>query len=216
METTNKKIAVLSIINKINNNYEGFSITDCFDRVYLYKKDFIPQYFNDKIIFISAKSFQQNHIILSKLIRNYTINLIKSEKEILCIGGESYIYGLCNDKTEIIYHYTNNINIYKDCEYNNKFYRKEIKNNYIDYNNKNLAIIPNIRVCLINLSTLTRNLINILNNNIYEKIIIISCHHDDFWKKIKNLTNYKLNKREYFICYILGYFITVNIFIKIK
>ena len=92
METTNKKIAVLSIINKINNNYEGFSITDCFDRVYLYKKDFIPQYFNDKIIFISAKSFQQNHIILSKLIRNYTINLIKSEKEILCIGGESYKY----------------------------------------------------------------------------------------------------------------------------
>ena len=69
-------------------------------------------------------------------------------------------------------------------------------------------------VCLINLSKLSKGLLNILNKNNYEKIIIISCHHDDFWNKINILKNYIIKNRRYFICEKLKYFITVSVFIK--
>ena len=214
MQVTNIKMVILSILNNIKNDYKGFSITDCFDRVYLYEKDYLPQEFNNKIVFISGNSFQQNHRILSKSIRKFVNSLIENEILLLCIGGESYIYGITNKYIKKIYHYTNSRYIYNDCEYNNKFYKKDLENNHIDYNDDKLIIVSDINVCLINLSNLTKNLINKLDKNNYKKIIIISCHHEDFWKKIKNFKNYKLKKRKYFICDKIRYFITVNIFYK--
>ena len=57
-------------------------------------------------------------------------------------------------------------------------------------------------------------IIEVLNNSNINKLIIINCHHNDFWKKIQKLNNYSLIQREKFICYGMNYFITVNIFIR--
>ena len=215
---TNIHIAVLDIQKSTPIYYNRLIISDCYGRIYKNLEKNIPQKFNNNLVFISANSFQQNHIILGKLLRKYIFEIIIKNKisEILCIGGESYLYGLTYDKIKIIYHYTNNIHIYNDCNNNNKFYKKNIVNNLIDYNDKNLNLIynPNIKFCLLNLSNLSINLLKKINNNKYDNIIIISCHHEDFWKKIKLLTNYKIKKREHFICEKLKYFLTVNIFIK--
>ena len=193
----------------IDNNGNKQCI-DCFDRIHTHNKKFIPQIFNSNYIFISIDSFQQNHIILGVYIRRYVDSLINN-KEITCIGGESYIYGLI--KCDKIYHYTNNKSIYDDCEYNNKFYKKNIINNIItNYNDFNYDIYTNI--CLINISKLTLSLLTSLINQNINKIIIINCNHKDFWNKIKILLiNYKLIRKK-FICYKLKYFITVNVFIK--
>ena len=53
-----------------------------------------------------------------------------------------------------------------------------------------------------------------INNSSSNRLIIINCHHQDFWKKIKLLTNYKLIIRKKFIDYRSNYFITVNVFIR--
>lgn len=179
---------------------------DCFNRIYDYDKLYIPQLFNNNYIFISMNSFQQNHYKLRNEIRKYVLTLI-NENNISCIGGESYIYGLL--KCQNINHYTNSEYIYNDCHFNNKFYKKNINNNLINYN-KNI-FIELTDICIINISNLTNNIINAVTK--FNKIIIISCHHDNFWKKRKILNNFTLN-RKYFICNKLNYFITVNIFIK--
>jgi hypothetical protein len=46
-------------------------------------------------------------------------------------------------------------------------------------------------------------------------LIIINCNQKDFWKKRKLLSNYRLVKRKKFICWKIGYFITINIFVPI-
>lgn len=53
------------------------------------------------------------------------------------------------------------------------------------------------------------NLLNQINTRYYKYIIIINCHHDDFWKKIKLLTNFKIINRKQFI--VSNYFITVTL-----
>ena len=53
-----------------------------------------------------------------------------------------------------------------------------------------------------------------LNNSSSNRLIIINCHHHDFWKKIKLLSNYKLIIRKKFVDYDSKYFITVNILIR--
>lgn len=196
------------IQNKINYTFNGFVIMDCFDRLYFNKSKYIPQYFNNNIVFISTDSFQQSHYILSKQIRKYIINKLNNN-QITCIGGESYLYGLTTN-TNIIHFYTNSQSIYDDSNYNNIIYRKQLFNNLIDYNKIDSIIESDI--CIINLSTLNNNLLNKFSKT--KIIIIISCHHNDFWKKTKLLNNYYLESREYFICDKLKYFITVNIFKK--
>jgi hypothetical protein len=199
----------------INNNYRGFICTDYNNNIIIdqYKK-YIAQNFNDNIIFISAQSFQQNHIKLAPQIRKYVLKLLINcsiIENIVCIGGESYIYGLISN-IDNIYHYTNSNSIFEDCKFNNKFYRKNIINNLIDYNN--IDILPNNKdICLINLSQLNINLIKLINNNKYKKLIIINCNSDDFWKKIILLKNYKLVCRKKFICFKIKYFITITFFI---
>ena len=84
-------------------------------------------------------------------------------------------------------------------------------NNYLT-NKDNANNANNYDLCIINLSSLNINLLHKINLLINKVIIIISCHHDDFWKRIKILNNFKLMKRQQFVCPILHYFITVNIF----
>jgi glutaredoxin-related protein len=236
---------------KKNSNFNGLIIVDCFGKVHTDYKNYIPQNFNNNIVFISAKSFQQNHIILSKQIRKYVANKIINCNlqnrlqsrllcsNLLCIGGESYLYGLTNPflrNNGKILNLTNNIYIYNDIIYNKFIYskNKNIISFLIDYNNLNInENYNNLNVnlqssnlhndynlndystCIINISTLNYNLITNINKlSKLNIIIIISCHHDDFWKKIKLLTNYNLLSRKKFICYKLKYFLTVNIFIR--
>jgi putative papain-like cysteine peptidase DUF1796 len=79
----------------------------------------------------------------------------------------------------------------------------------IDYNN--FTNINNGDIIIINIAKLNINVMNVINKRFYKKIIIINCHHNDFWKKIKLLTNYKLINRIKFITKFN--FITVNILI---
>lgn len=163
---------------------------------------YIPQYFNGKIVFQSYNSFQQNNLKLSKQIRKYVKTNIKTEL-IQCFGGESYLYS--DNKNSICY--TNSESIYDDVKYNGY---KNIK--LIDYNKNELTFTYDD--IILNLSKLNQNLMKQINESKSNRIIIINCHHKDFWKKIKLLTNFQLMIRKQFIDYKLNYFITVNIFLR--
>ena len=162
---------------------------------------YIPQEFNNKLCFISYNSFQQNYLPISKPLRKYVLSLIN--EPITAIGGESYLF---SDSSESNF-YTNNQNILLDAKFNNC---KSAK--LIDYNIGNIDNKTNTLV--INLSKLNSNLLTKINLQNFNKIIIINCKHDDFWKKMKILTTYKLLSRKKFVSYKLHYFITVNVFVK--
>ena len=161
--------------------------------------------FNNINVFISKQSFKQNKII-KKDIRFNVSEYIKYDN-IVCIGGESYLFGLTNNIVTNITHYTNSIYIYNDAEKNNKIYKKSFKNNIINYNS--FTDIINRDILIINIAKLNINLLNVINKRFYKKIIIINCHHIEFWKRIKLLTNYKLILRKQYISKL--YFVTVNI-----
>jgi hypothetical protein len=178
--------------------------------------------FNKQIVFISNNSFKQRQEV-AKDIRKYVNENIKFDN-ITTIGGEAYIFGLTNNNVKNIINYTNSKSIYNDVDFNNTFYGKIKENNLIDYNKCNE--IKTSDLLIINLAKLNQNLMKIINSNDYKEIIIINCHHDDFWKKIKLLDRYKLISRKHFItsktnlkdsqeCSATHMFITVNIFIKI-
>ena len=176
---------------------------------------YIHQKFNDSDVFISAQSFQQNNLVLGSQIRKYVSSLISDLSELVCIGGESYLYGL-TQQIPMVHAYTNSLHIYSDMLFNEAFYKKQTNTNAVlcDYNKlKNLL---QSETCLINLSNLNVNLLKVVNMTDYNKIIIINCHHEDFWKKIKILSNYKIRKRKQFVSYILRYFITVTVLEKNK
>jgi hypothetical protein len=177
--------------------------------------------FNKQIVFISNNSFKQRQEV-AKDIRKYVNKLIKYDN-ITTIGGEAYLIGLTNQVVRDVINYTNSESIYNDTYFNNKFYGK-IKDNYlIDYNK--CTEIKTSDLLIINLAKLNQNLMKILNTNDYKEIIIINCHHGDFWKKIKLLNRYKLISRKQFTtsninlkysqeCSSTHIFITVNVFIK--
>ncbi len=163
--------------------------------------------FNNCSIFMSTFSFKQNKEI-SKELRIYVKSLLTEQiKYLVCIGGESYLFGLCSDNIYKIFHYTNSSLIYDDANYNNYFYKKKIENNLIDYNTfKN---IKNGNVLILNLAKLNLNILYTINKRYYKYIIIINCHHNEFWNRIKYLTNYKLKIRKQFVT--SNHFITVNL-----
>lgn len=165
--------------------------------------------FNNKHVFVSDNSFKQKEDV-AKEIRKYVNESIKFDN-IISIGGEAYIFGLTNNKIKNIINYTNSKNIYNDVGFNNSFYGKIKENHLIDYNK--CTEIKTSDLLIINLAKLNQNLMKIINSNDYKEIIIINCHHDDFWKKIKLLNRYKLISRKQFTTSHM--FITVNIFIKI-
>ena len=181
------------------------------------KISIIPSYnFNNQIVYISNESFKQNKS-LAKIIRIYINEHINLHKvlNITTIGGEAYLFGLTNNNIKNIINYTNSKSIYNDANFNNKFYKKINENNLIDYNICNQ--IKTSDLLIINLAKLNQNLMNIINNCRFKEIIIINCHHNDFWKKIKLLKSYKLISRKQFITNKKNnkelYFITVNVFI---
>lgn len=198
------------------NNYRGFIMCDA-NGVIITNPNikYVHQKINGSDVFISAQSFQQNNKQLGNQIRKYVSKLIIGLPEVVCIGGESYLYGL----TQLIpnvHTYTNSQSIYSDAEFNSKFYSKSTKlvAKLCDYNN--LTQLVHTNTCLINLSNLNAHLLKIANMTDYNQIIIINCHHEDFWKKIKLLDNYKIHSRKQFVSDELGYFITVSILKKNK
>lgn len=179
------------------------------------KLSIIPSYiFNNQVVFISDNSFKQNKSV-AKDIRKY-VNENINYKNITTIGGESYLIGLTNNKIINVINYTNSKIIYDDANFNNKFYKKINENNLIDYNN--CIKIKTSDLLIINLAKLNQNLIKIINNCNFYQIIIINCHHSDFWKKIKLLSSYNLISRKQFITNnsqeysVTHNFITVNLF----
>lgn len=164
--------------------------------------------FNNHFVFISDKSFKQNKIVEKELRFDVKLELLNNNyNNIVSIGGEAYLFGLTNDDIGRVINYTNSKYIYNDAYQNNKYFDKYLQNNLIDYNTT--SDIKSGNILIINLSKLNINLLNIINNNIYNKIIIINCHHNEFWDRIKLLNNYKLTKRKQYIAN--NYFITVNI-----
>ena len=198
-----------------NSTFEGLIIRNNFGNIYSDNQPFIPHEFNGEIVFISAKSFIQNNYRLGNSIRKYVNQYLCNVSSIVCFGGESYLYALTNNKIKHICHYTNNHSIFTDFNYNIKFITKRFSNIFNDRINYNkLFFVPNYECCILNLSKLNVHIIKQINKTNFNKIIIINCHHDDFWKKIKGLSNYKLIIREKFICNDLKYFITVNVFYR--
>ena len=212
----------ISKLNPIKKEFVSFELQKCdnIDAVLDYtdriryinlNKTRIPQLFDDNVVFISYDSFQQNHKILSKQIRKYILSLIECNN-IVCIGGESYLYGMVSNNIINIIHYTNSKSIYNDCKFNNTIFNKKLINNYTNYNICNLQKGDN-QQCIINLANLNSNLMKNINDIAkYNTLIIINCHHHDFWKKIKLLSNYTLITRKKYICYKIRYFITVTVF----
>jgi hypothetical protein len=91
--------------------------------------------FNNNNVFISNNSFKQNKIIKKDL--RFDVNSYINFSNLVCIGGESYLFGLTNNIVTYINHYTNSIHIYNDAIKNNKIYRKNLNNNNINYNTFN-------------------------------------------------------------------------------
>lgn len=168
--------------------------------------------FLNELVFISENSFKQN-IYVAKKLRLYVSSLL-IKKNLTTLGGEAYLIGLVNKNVEKIINYTNSKSILFDANFNNKFYRKIKQNLLIDYNTIDY-LECNLQM-LINLPNLNVNLMNIINKiSTVNEIIIINCHQQNFWKRIKLLNNYKLISRKYFIDGIKGCFITVNILRRI-
>jgi hypothetical protein len=188
-------------INSLMKDIKGNKILDYAWRTRTDEK-YIPQEFNGRIVFQSFDSFQQNNKRIGERIRKYVSLQIRS-KTINSIGGESYLY----DITKNGKFYSNSKSIHQDSLYNQ--YNDA---NFIDYNIDKINILSFDTV--INLTRLNINIMKQINNSSSNRLIIINCHHQDFWKKIKLLTNYKLIIRKKFIDYRSNYFITVNVFIR--
>ena len=214
-------------------------IPQVFPKYYFYNYD-LPIY-EEVIVFRSFNSFQQNYKSLGHKIRKYVFYILytytlgarlckktdslkvaarpesssredredreESSTMINSIGGESYLFGSKNNTV----FYTNSYNNYSDAIQNN--YNKE-NINYVDYNSCQLILKHDFTV--INLSSLNSSLlkqINTISENILTtKLIIINCHHTDFWKKIKLLSNFTLITRKQFCN--KNNFITVNFLVR--
>jgi hypothetical protein len=184
-----------------HNHFKGDIALDYRNRVRIHNS-LIPFLLNKKIIFKYLDTFQQNNSYLSNKIRKYVF--LNIDNNVMCIGGESYIYGIECDN--FIY-YSNCEKLCFESDYNSNSKSIYIKD-YNKLDKKQFKII--YPIVIINLSKLNKELLLLLNSFEIHKIIIINCHHKDFWKKIKYLDKFKLTNREKFIG--KEYFITVNIF----
>lgn len=193
---------LINYIHPLLRKENGLVMLDYRNRVR--KKGNIPILINKKIYLININSFIQNNIYLSKKIRSFVFKNTSANK-IIGIGGESYIYLKSTD-----YFYSNSKVILENVFLNKSVLEKN--NKLINYNNFNENL--SAEQIIINLSKLNKYLMEKINNSNIKNIIIISCHHNDFWKKIKILTKYKIIVRKQFIDFNKKYFITVNILIK--
>lgn len=194
------------IINPIIRDFKQLVMLDYRNRPRF--SNIIPVYHYNTIFFVNINSFIQNNSILANNIRKDVYSLLQTSKKILSIGGESYMYTI-NMNCNFI---TNNKMIFNDFMINKKIKKSNIKGYIVDYNK--YKINDSYDTILLNLSKLNYNIITQLNNKNIKKIIIISCHHNDFWKKTKNLTKFKLSKRIKYLDKKSKYFITVNLFLS--
>lgn len=197
-----------SLLHPLIRNKKGLIILDY--RLRVQDKNIIPIKFINNIIFVNKKSFIQNNIILGNKIRKYVLQNINQNNKLICIGGESYNYLFF---VNLGIFYTNSDIILTDFYYNKKIYNKNLIGEIIDYNKINKSF--DCETIILNLSKLNINLIKKINNCNLKKIIIINCHHNDFWKKIIYFNNFKLIDRKRFIDEKIGYYISVNI-LKLK
>lgn len=189
------------------NNYIGNISLDYKNNIRIDKK-LIPFLLFNHIIFKYNNTFQQNNKLLSNKIRKNVLYNCGYICNITCIGGESFIYPILL-KLKKFNFYSDSQKLVEESIFNFNIYNKNINNNckIIDYNNcKNFHCFENL---IVNLDTLNKNLMKIINKKKINKLIIINCNHKDFWKKIKLLTNFKLKKRKKFISN--HYFISINI-----
>jgi len=211
-DITHVNINIQQYVRK--TGYTGFIICDANGNIITNPNTrYIHQKFNGSDVFISAQSFQQNNKPLGNQIRKYVSQLISNLPELVCIGGESYLYGL-TQSIPMIHAYTNSSHIYLDILYNFSFHKKQIRASgcLCDYNK--VSKLVNTHTCLINLANLNAHLLRLVNMSNYNQIIIINCHHEDFWKKVKILSKYKIISRKQFVSNELGYFITCTVLTK--
>ena len=118
-----KNVLSLGIVKYLenNSNFTGIIVEDYLGKIHIHNKKFIPQNFVNPIIFISSTSFQQNNIIIMKSVRKYVLNLINNMNSLVCIGGESYIYGLISNVSNV-QNLSNSQSIVDDCNFNSKIY----------------------------------------------------------------------------------------------
>ena len=193
-------------------------------RVYVEQGRYIPDYFiGDRIAFQSSQSFQQNHIHLGPPIRKSVLEHLSNnwKDEILCIGGESYLYGLFMEGVKKMWHWTNSQYIHEDCQFMSTFYQKEkeVVSCQIDYSKFSLDFIPlSCSIVCINLAHLPSTICEVLRDCKWiETIVLVHCHGDEFWRKVKKYWKgqYWIQKREQYVCEHLHYMITVNIFQRV-
>ena len=192
--------------------YKGFVALDYKKRTRFDNPNLIPfVFYKNIIIFKYLDTFQQNNIILAKKIRSYIVNycVINNLNKVTAIGGESYAYLKMIKGIEEYNFYCNQKKLKEEADFN----LIDSNNLIIDYNDKKLKLNLNSTL-IINLSKLNHNLMNVINKNLnVNKIIIINCHHSDFWKKMKILNNFRIVERNQYVDY--NYFITVSILTRI-
>jgi hypothetical protein len=143
-------------------------------------------------------SFDQNSSMSRDKIRNFVAyNLIKSNSDSICgIGGEYYGYFcLLRKKYNKFYGLTNNEYIYNDAEFNMKMYLngKKYFNFLTDYNgNINTLIKGDI---VVNLSNITKYVIDFILNNNFNRVIIINCKEKNYDRILKLNDKYNFINR---------------------
>ena len=155
----------------------------------------IPQNFINHIVFISSSSFQQNNCNVKNKIRKSVFSFIKNSKNILAIGGESYLYGLISN-CDYMKLYTNSESINQDFIFNNQIYKKHAESQVVNYNQLDIILNKKYDV-IINLSKINLNLIKWLNQNkkMINSITIISCGN---YQRINKL-DFRLKNIKHFI-----------------
>lgn len=170
--------------------------------------DTIPINFDSRIVFTTLKSFIQNNSSISKSI----IRMMKcyfSQIDLnnpLCIGGCSYLYLLFSNSN--VTFWTNSASIYQDAICNSKCYSMYLNCHLVNYHDN--LIINDYDIVIINLNKLHRNICQTINNSNTKYLIIISCDHQDFWKKRTLLFKYKIIDRQQIICDRMYYFVSVT------
>jgi hypothetical protein len=179
-----------------NKTFKGNIALDYRNRI-RQSNTLVPFHINNRIIFKFLDTFQQNNKELSSKIRKYVIENI--EDKIMCIGGESFIYGF---EVNTFVFYSNSKSLCYESEFNSNIYNRNSDTFYIEnYNkitNEFKIIYP---IVVINLGKLNKELILLLNNRYMEinKLVIINCKPKDFWKKRKYLDKFKIKSIKHFI-----------------
>jgi len=150
-------------------------------------------------IWKSIESFHQNNSMIADKIYKTINYLLKFNRNNLWIGiGGEFMYYFINNlsnffQPEKYIAVTNSESIKEDAVFNNTFYSMNLDINKINYEKiKEYPIITNKALVIIQVANITITLINYLLNNkdIIDEIIFITCHIDNYNKRIVPLYYY--------------------------